>query len=339
MLSDASLIDLISSIASQGYFPGEPLLVCPCPELDSVVEPPPVETESEYTAVEGNRRLAALRLLIDPSLATSHRRGIERLAEDASPSADLPVIIFPTRRSILDYLGYRHITGIKEWDPLAKARYLQQLRDRWRAEDRDASLPALARAIGSTSPYVGRLLASAAAFDLMEERHFFRDNEIDVRKVPFSLLSTALNYENIPPYLGIDPDDADLGGLNYERLTDLAGWIFAKRQGCRSTQLDESRNMRYLNLALTSDRAVAALKEGRPVREASVLALEPPKIFSGAVSEARRQVGLAERQLDVVSNPTDDDRAGVLEIKERSTAMLQTLANREGDAAHDGGAG
>ena len=39
MLDDASLTDLAGSIATQSFFPGEPLLVCPEPELSEEVEP------------------------------------------------------------------------------------------------------------------------------------------------------------------------------------------------------------------------------------------------------------------------------------------------------------
>jgi hypothetical protein len=68
MLEDAALVDLASSIATQGFFPGEPLLCCPDPELEPGTEPPPPseDDDSPYTVIEGNRRLAAVLLLNNP---------------------------------------------------------------------------------------------------------------------------------------------------------------------------------------------------------------------------------------------------------------------------------
>lgn len=48
---DERLLEIIESIGNHGYFPGEPLLVVP-------------EAGSDYRVVEGNRRLAALKLLV-----------------------------------------------------------------------------------------------------------------------------------------------------------------------------------------------------------------------------------------------------------------------------------
>ena len=55
MVLHGSVTDIMRSIGEQGYFTGEPLLVVKITELS-------------YTVVEGNRRLAALKLLHDPEL-------------------------------------------------------------------------------------------------------------------------------------------------------------------------------------------------------------------------------------------------------------------------------
>lgn len=40
-----------------------------------------------------------------------------------------PCIIYDNEADIIDYLGYRHITGVKDWGALEKARYLDRLYD------------------------------------------------------------------------------------------------------------------------------------------------------------------------------------------------------------------
>ncbi|MCP4103959.1 MAG: hypothetical protein GY749_00240 [Desulfobacteraceae bacterium] len=62
----------------------------------------------------------------------------------------IPVIIYPSRDHILDYLGYRHITGIKEWESLAKTKYLHKLYQRSEESAPDKKCKELARIIGLT---------------------------------------------------------------------------------------------------------------------------------------------------------------------------------------------
>ena len=69
MLQDASLIDLFSSIANNGYFGGEPIVV--------------VKSEdNDYIVVEGNRRLAAVKLLNTPQLATIKQTTIQEILQE-----------------------------------------------------------------------------------------------------------------------------------------------------------------------------------------------------------------------------------------------------------------
>jgi hypothetical protein len=93
MLSDATLLDLMGSIAEHGYFAGEPLLLAP-------------REPEGYTVVEGNRRLAAVRLLLHPEQAPLRQSSVQQLA-DSAPNKPTHVygVLFPDRDSILDYLG------------------------------------------------------------------------------------------------------------------------------------------------------------------------------------------------------------------------------------------
>ena len=59
MLKDASIIELMGSIGMKGFFPAEPLLVTRDPKRTK-----------HFIVVEGNRRLAAVKLLRDPEGAS-----------------------------------------------------------------------------------------------------------------------------------------------------------------------------------------------------------------------------------------------------------------------------
>ena len=110
MIDNENLIDVIASIGEQNFFPGEPLLV-----VKSSTE------QDKYDVVEGNRRLASLFVLNNLELVTSKKNAIRQLVEEAKFKPDsVPTLLFDTRDEILDYLGYKHITGIDDWDSLQK---------------------------------------------------------------------------------------------------------------------------------------------------------------------------------------------------------------------------
>ena len=78
MLEDASTLELMGSIGAQGYFAGEPLLT--------------VRRNGSWIVVEGNRRVAAVKLLLHPEEAPSRRRAVAQVV-DASKSRprNLPI--------------------------------------------------------------------------------------------------------------------------------------------------------------------------------------------------------------------------------------------------------
>lgn len=110
------LPELMGSIAQQGFFPGEPLLVAPRGP----------KHPDDYVVVEGNRRLAAVKLILAPSKAEKYTKTVNDTADSCKNPAALqmlPSVVYPTRDSVLRYLGFRHVTGVKEWGALAKAKY------------------------------------------------------------------------------------------------------------------------------------------------------------------------------------------------------------------------
>lgn len=321
MLSDTGLLELMGSIARQGYFPGDSLLIAPWEETDQ----PALDAEARYRVVEGNRRLAAVRLLVQPDLAPRRKRSIDALSELADKEAleEIPSVIFGRRDDILDYLGFRHITGVKEWDPLEKARYLKQLRARAIASHQPHENSDLARVIGSKGPYVGRLLAGLEALERLAETAVFREAGVVIDDVPFSLLTTALNYDGIAfNFLGLErADDPELRGVRDDALGKLGEWLFLRRDDGR-TALGESRNMRVLNEVVQNERAIAALDGGAPIREAALLAHRPDEVLLSALRATEGPLSVADEQAD--------------DLEEASPAIIelaQSVSGKAGDVA------
>lgn len=138
------LEELMRSMADNGFFEHEPLIVA-----DEETDGFPA------VALEGNRRVAALKILlslppadsIEPPLKHDVLLTPERRVELLGP---IPCYVV-ARAEVHRYLGFRHIGGIKTWDPEAKARYIYSEVER--AREKGATRPFLevARAVGSNS--------------------------------------------------------------------------------------------------------------------------------------------------------------------------------------------
>lgn len=329
MLVDEGLIELIGSIGEQGYFPGEPVLVAP---------PKPGAATPPYIVVEGNRRLAAVKLLSRPDLAPVRRQTVDKLSGEAKWRPDeLPAILFGSRDEILDYLGYRHVTGVKEWDPLAKARYLEQLVKR--AADRGEALtsPQLARRIGSRSDYVDRLLEGLEIYDHVAEKDFYGLEGVNEDSISFSVLTTALSYERLASFVGAgqDPETGERRKkLDDGNLKDTIDWMFRRRDD-GTTVLGESRHLGELAAVVEFPDARNALREGTALSDAALLTDEPLQSFRRAVRQATDKLRLAQTMTHRVTQPTEGDHKNIDDLASIARDLARLIRSKidESDSA------
>jgi len=297
MLQDATLLELMGSIGAQGYFPGEPILVIPANE-----------PQDAFIAIEGNRRVAAARLLSSPTQAPTRRRAVSEAAGSARYRPDsIPCLVFPGRENVLDYLGYRHVTGVKEWGPLEKARYVKQLLQRPPAADGQDRLAEIARKLGSRRDYIARLLAALRVYDDVIEGDFFGLRGVDERTIEFSLLTTALSYENIYRFVGLDSAADDSSPIDRDSLRELVQWVYAPIGSDGRTVVGESRNLRRLAAVVASDSALEALRSRLPLEDAVRLTEEPLNAFRNTMSDAEGRLDLAQKQLRQLEATNESD--------------------------------
>ena len=315
MLTDASLEELLDSIAQQGFFDGEPLLG--------------YRNGNEVIIVEGNRRLAAVKLFNNPSLATKKVKKVKSTIDEAavSPPTDLPVIIYEKRADILKYLGYRHITGIKSWSALSKARYLSQLQQDLSKIDLQQQFNQLAKEIGSNANYVARLLTTLKLYTFIEDQDFFEIPGLDERTIDFSLLTTALSYSNISQFVGLDsPKDINAKQLAPDKLKELSEWIYRKTEG--KTRLGDSRNLRKLSAIVGHSEALKKFRDGTKLDTASLYTDEPDKIFFSALSDIESTLQVALSQVPHVTMTNQSDLNRLSEIGKTLKAIFDLAKTR-----------
>ncbi len=256
MLADASILELMLAIGQNDFFIGEALLV--------------IKENKDYIVLEGNRRLTALKILNNPNLATIHTRKIGQILDETKERpTSIPCIIFKTREEILKYLGYRHVTGIKSWGILAKAKYLTQLRELSTERNFKQQARELAKQIGSKSDYVVRLITGYEIYKAIEDNNFYKISKLDKTTFHFNYIADSLRRENINSFININLNsDKPLEKLNKNNLEKLIYWFFEKNSQNRSRVLGNSTDLTKLNQVLGSEEATNKFLNGDSLDDA-----------------------------------------------------------------------
>ena len=316
MINKENVIDLMYSIGEKGFFPGEPLLVVK-------------NTSGKYVTVEGNRRYTATYLLQYPEKAPVRKSSILDIAENANFRPNrLPVVVFDTREDIVDYLGYRHITGVEPWDALSKARYLKVLFDRL-DDGMSASekYHALARQIGSRAAYVRQILIGGRLVEVIEEDDYFDIRDLSDQTFEFGSFYTAIVKPNIAQYIGLNIEAEDpFLSLNQDHLCDLVTWMFEKNSE-NQTRIGESRNLNRLNKILDPrySKALEAFKSGTSLSAAADLTDEADVIVSKKISESLEAIKIAWSYFPSIKNYGAIDQEQLKDINRTSAAFYKSL--------------
>ena len=184
----AELTELLESISTNGYLDIEPLVVMDDPDPES----------GRLIVLEGNRRLAALRLLREPDLVGGIRSreglriSIPPVAEPFRETFD-QVSVYPvaSRKHARSFIGFKHINGPAKWDAYAKARFAAE----WYKADRadGVDLADIARAIGDRHDTIKRMVSAIYVLEQAEHQRLFDIEDRYTRKFNFSHLYTALS--------------------------------------------------------------------------------------------------------------------------------------------------
>lgn len=230
MLLDAAVIKLMLAIGTNGYFPGEPILVV-------------YEEDGYYKVISGNRRLCALKLLTKPELAVVQKVKVQDvIMENGFRPSEISCLIFTKEEDVSRFLGYQHITGIKEWKQLEKVKYLYDL---WKSSFSDLSLNKvsreLAKRIGSRKDYVKRLLVGYQIYKMIENENFSIAENLDgSSSFVFNCLVDSLSKPHFCDFINVDlSDDTDdyTSSVNLENLQIWSHWVIEKKHNLFMSQL------------------------------------------------------------------------------------------------------
>ena len=266
--------ELLQSIRSAGYLDFEPLIV---------------QREGKIV-LEGNRRLAAVRLLSDESLRQKLRVPLPDVADPKPPPISVRVKWVNNRTDARAFIGFKHINGPFKWDPLAKARFA----DEWFESDGD--IATICRTLGDNHNTVRRLVNGWYALKQASEDGFDRDDRSKPR-FAFSHLYTALTRASVREFLGLTPEDLTapprpnpVPPENRDKLQTLMSWLYGQERRRESTLIQsQNPNLNQLSDVLGSIEAQQMLLAKRDLQAAFERVEPPSSRFSDALMKAAKQ--------------------------------------------------
>ena len=268
-----SVNELVDSILANGFWQHEELFA--------------TEEDGRLVVVEGNRRLAAVKILSDADVR--ERLGIALVAPPSEEILEtirqLPVI-HATREQLWGFVGFKHVNGPQAWDSIAKAEYVFRVR-----RDFGLTLAEIASGIGDRHDTVARLYRGYVVLRQAQDQFDFDTTDTQHRRFPFSHLWTALGYVSIRKYLGVDPEALESENPIPEdrlpQLSNLMRWLFGSQShGIEATVRRQNPDLRHLAQALDKQKGIDLLEGGRSLSVALDASLGDAHLFRAALTSA-----------------------------------------------------
>lgn len=327
----AELTELLESISTNGYLDIEPLIVLSEPDTDLL------------TVLEGNRRLATLLLLREPSLAEriASREGGIRIrvppVDDSDKLAsfeDISVYRVASREDARSFIGFKHINGPARWDSYAKARYAAK----WykAARQTGTTLNDIARSIGDTHATIKRMVFAIYVLEQAESKKLFSIDDHYYKKFSFSHLYTALARSEYMDYLGLrtnwtryDPSINPIPESKLDKLEKILIWIYgSKKDDIRPVIRSQNPDIRRLGRVLAHPDALLIL-EVKTDLDAAYTSTEAIDInFRNALINARDGIWEASKSLRAYDGHNQSLLRVAADIKETTEIVYERMLKK-----------
>jgi hypothetical protein len=249
LVDEIGVEDLLNSMASSGVIEGDPI-ICRL-----------AEAPGKFYVVEGNRRLAALKILNGQKIADGQ----------AEPQAPM---IAPAFAGLLKkvtvqtgwdadkleaYLGYKHVTATREWSPEAKARFVLE---RCKGDFSASNLTKFAKRLGTTLPTLRRWLIAYLTLKQAERIGAFDPSKVPTKRY-FGTFYTLLGSLEVQKFLALGSDnltEAPVPNDHLEQLGEFVSWTIGTK---KAPPLVNSRSQQKLDAVLSSPSGLQHFRSKR----------------------------------------------------------------------------
>lgn len=324
MYQESVLEELADSFIDHGYLDHEPIFV---KEADG---------SDKWIVLEGNRRLAALMILTGHSVAQEAEIEFP-LVEPPSEDALRRLGVIPgrkvdSREDVRHYVGFRHIGGLKEWPPEAKARWIEEeIQRRFSASRQPANVFAeIARSVGTSAQSIRGPYLALRILRFAQQEFEDPDRPIVtfVQTERFGVLVRATNSPDLRGYVApggptqlrtLEEIDALIGAMDVERLRRVLADLKPAPGKARAV-LSDSRDVTVYARALEHPIASRALAEYGDLQLA-----EEVLAHADLPSRVRRIEDSVRVILDEVQRSLEPAPEGAHDAARRLLAAVQAL--------------
>ena len=275
--------ELVQSISASGFFPHEALIV--------------VQDADRYILIEGNRRLAAVKVLLGSEKNRELGWAVPTLSKEARADLETIPTIFSTREEAWRFLGFKHVNGPAKWSSYAKASYIATVHKTY-----GIPLADIANQIGDRHNTVQRLYRGLMVLEQAEREGVYNRENIFRTRLAFSHLYTGLDYEGISNFLNVAPKENETESPvpkeKLKELGELCVWLYGDRSQNRPPVVEtQNPHLRMLNAVVANREAVAALRAGEDLNKSYEISRPATSVFEEALLAAKRELTTARAAL------------------------------------------
>lgn len=311
---------LLPSLAYNGYFDAEPIIVQP-------------DGTGKYRVVEGNRRLSSCLILAGDERAKNQAARSQawraKLTNDKwTPETEIPVRIFSDPKEIsklLPYLGVRHIVSSQPWDSYAKAKWIADVISRG-----EMTPDQISEVTGDKNKTIERLLEGYYFINQLAESGKFNSKQ-SVRRgrgsnpdFPFSWIYTLLDNYGVRQWLKLGERSRTVAcPIETDRVDDAAEtirFLFGDANSGKNPAISDSREIGLLAAALGDPNKRTLLRAGKTAKEIDKLSQPPQDLLADQLNRA--YTALSEASALLASNRLTREEIRPLQVKSEEVVAI-----------------
>jgi DNA-binding transcriptional MerR regulator len=272
--------EIALSIAASGFYQHEPVIVA--------------KEEGKFIVIEGNRRLAAVKILLDGQLAEENEWTVPTISSEARKNLEEIPVLVVERKTAWALLGFKHVNGPAKWSSYAKAEYIARIHREYKIP-----LAKIAQQIGDGNRTVQRLFRGLMVLEQAKRTKVFDKEDRMRTRFAFSHLYTGLGLEGISNYINLADESEDskapIPKSHQEKLGEVLTWLYgSKSKKVEPIIISQNPNLRELDSVLKSPTAVTVLRDTHNLANALEASRSPSNIFEEALSRVRTELRRAK---------------------------------------------
>ena len=286
------VMELVQSIAASGFFPHEKLIIA--------------KEGRKNVVIEGNRRLAAVRVLVDPEIAKKNEWTLPAITGERRESLKMLPVFVESRETAWRYLGFKHVNGPAKWSSYAKAKYIADVHSKY-----SVPLAEIAQQIGDGHRTVQRLFRGLMVLEQVEREKIWNRDDRSRPRLSFSHLYTGLDYDGISAFVSLKSLDEETKSpvpkTKLKELGELCVWLYgSKKAGTQPAVETQNPHLRQLDAILRNREAIAALRDTNDVSISYEYSRPASAVLEEALLSAKRSLQKARGFLTTGFDGSED---------------------------------